>query len=118
MGSIYLVGSEGDSVATPPLPAPPPAMAGPQICAATAVMEPGSPSTRGWAPKVEAALEAGSPCRLLEALGRVPCGASHTVTPHRLPPPSEFFVGSPGLLREILVRGPRERVALSDSKDL
>lgn len=35
-----------------------------------------------------------------------------------LPPPREFFAGSPGLLREILDHGPLERVALSDSEDL
>ena len=89
------------------------------------------------------ALVAASPGRLLAALARGPGdpGASSSrptkadlllgdapPSPSRpawadlagegLPPAQVFFDGSPGLLREVLDRGPGERVALSDSEDL
>jgi len=84
----------------------------------------GSPSGV-WPNGVEEAMEAGSPGRLLEALALGSRGASE-VPPARsswadldgesLPPPGDFFAGSPGLLRAYLGRGPAERVALSDSE--
>ena len=55
----------------------------------------------------------------------MPRGASEASPPRRswadldgddLPPPREFFAGSPGLLRAFLGRGPAEHVAFSDSE--
>ena len=86
---------------------------------------PGSPSSLCWPAGVAEAMEAGSPGHLLEALATVPRGASEASPPRQswadldgdgLPPPGEFFAGSPGLLRAFLDRGPAEHVAFSDSE--
>lgn len=63
---------------------------------------------------------------LLEALGRGPCGASEESRSREIladlagvcpPSQADLLADSPGLFREILDRGPGERVALSDSED-
>jgi hypothetical protein len=75
-------------------------------------------------------MEAGSPRRLLEALANAPsveAGPSSGPRPstqvawadldlQELPPPDVFFAGSPGLLRELLGRGPEGRLHFSDSE--
>ena len=78
-----------------------------------------------WPAEVREALEEGSPGRVLEALERFAEVAGSSSSRRRwadldseeLPPASLFFAGSPGLLREVLDRGPGERVRLSDSED-
>jgi len=89
-------------------------------------MEEGSPSRQKWPAAVTEAMDAASPCRLLEALGHGPGGASEMATPSRqwadlvgeeLPPANVFFEGSLELLRELQDGASGERVAISDSED-
>jgi hypothetical protein len=101
----------------------PPARVYPLLLPARVAMA--SSPTGVWSNGVEEAMEAGSPGRLLEALALGPRGASEASPARRswadldgdsLPPPGDFFAGSPSLLRAFLDRGPVERVALSDSE--